>query len=180
MDVTGINWGSVADWASAFGSVSAAMVALYLAHTSQRVQLSVICGVRVMVGGGAAPVHLASIMVTNTGDRQFKISNISIQHGLIKKEYGVLKIGAPTEYCESLLRVLNDGDQAHFGFPLESETNWVATMGSDCRTELDIATIRITIHCSNGQSVKIKPEKPLLDFIRTRMRKLQNIEVKNE
>lgn len=179
MDITGINWGSVADWASAFGSMSASMVALYLAHTSQRVKLSVVCGIRVIVGGGAGSVHLASIMVTNTGDRQFKISNISIQHGLIKKEYGVLKVGAPTDYCESLLRVLNDGDQAHFGFPLESDTNWVATMGRNCRSKLDIATIRITIHCSNGQSVKIKPEKPLLDVIRTRMKNIQKIKVKN-
>lgn len=174
-----VNWGSVADWASAFGSVSAAVVALYLARTSQRVRLSVVCGIRVMVGGGAAPAQLASIMVTNTGDRQFKISSITIQHGLIKKEYGFIKIGAPTENCESLLRVLNDGDQAHFGFPLESETNWVAAMGRDCQTDLDIATIRLTIHCSNGQSFKVKPEKPLLDFIRARMRKHQSIEVKS-
>lgn len=92
MDITGINWGSVADWASAFGAMSASTVALYLAHTSQRLKLSVVCRIRIIVGGGAGSVHLASIMVTNTGDRQFKNSNISIQHGLIKKEYGVLKV----------------------------------------------------------------------------------------
>lgn len=174
IDLSIVNWGSVADWASAFGSVSAAGVALYLAQASQRVKLSVSCGVRVVVGGDTPPAHLASIMVTNTGGRQFKVSNISLQHGLIKKEYGIIKIGAPTDFCESLLRVLNDGDQAHFGFPLDSETNWVSAMGRDCRTWLDLATLRVTIHCSNGQSVKIKPEKPLLDVIQTRRSTLQN------
>lgn len=178
MDISGVNWGSVADWASAFGSVSAAVVALYLAHTSQRVKLSVSCGVRVIVGGSTPPVRLASILVTNTGDRQFKISAISIRHGLFKRKNGIIKIGAPTEYCESLLRVLNDGDQALFGFPLDSATNWVAHMENSCRTWIDVATLRVTIHCSNGQSVVIKPEKNLLDEVRTRMNKLKSIEVK--
>ncbi|RVD78148.1 hypothetical protein [Pseudomonas koreensis] len=173
-----IDWGSVADWASAFGSVSAALVALYLAKSSQRVNLTAFCGIRIIVGGGFATEKLASIMVTNTGDRPFKISSITIRHGVIKKQHGFIKIGAPTEHCESLLRLLNDGDQAHFGFPLEDVNNWVSAMARDCRTDLDIATIRLTIHCSNGQSLKFKPEKPLLDFIRAKMRMLQNIDVK--
>lgn len=173
MDLSSINWGSVADWASAFGSVSAAGVALYLASASQRVNLSVTCGERVMIGGGTQPVRLASIMVVNTGGRQVRISNISLRHGLLKKSYGIIKIGSPTEHCESLLRVLNDGDQAHFGFPLDSETNWVSGITKEFRSWLDLATFRVTIHCSNGQSVTVKPEQPLLEIMRIRMRMIK-------
>ncbi|MGX1087406.1 hypothetical protein [Pseudomonas sp. AP3_22 TE3818] len=173
-----INWGSVADWASAFGSVSAAIVALYLARSSQRVKLSVMCGIRTIVGGGIPPENLVSMIVTNAGERPFKISSITVQHGVFKKQHGFIKIGAATQHCESLFRLLNDGDQAHFGFPLEDEHNWVSAMARDCRTDLDISTIRLTIHCSNGQSLKFKPEKPVLEFIREKMRKLQRIEVK--
>lgn len=172
-----IELGSVADWASAFGSVLAAVVALYLAHASQRVRLAVVCGIRIIVDDQKPLVRIAAITVTNTGDRQFKVSNISIRHGIFKKKHGIIKIGAPSEHCESLLRALNDGDQALYGFPLESPGNWVVAMGSSCRTWIDIATLRITIHCSNGQSKTIKPEKLLLDEIRVHMHKSRKIEV---
>lgn len=170
MELAELNWGSVADWASAFGSIFAAGVALYLAGASQRVQLSVVCGVRVVVGNGTNSAHLASILVTNVGDRPVRVSGISLRHGLLKKKHGIIKIGAATEYCESLLRTLVDGDQAHFGFQLNSDRNWVASIGREIRNKLDLETLRVTIHCSNGQSVTVKPERPLLDFIHKGMK----------
>lgn len=170
MEISSVNWGSVADWASAFGTVLASGVALYLARDSQRVKLSVTCGIRVIVED-VKHTRLASIMVTNTGGRQVKISNIGLRHGLFRKNYGIIKISQPTEYSESLLRVLNDGDQAHFGFPLDSDSNWVAGMGKEFRNWIDLTTFRVSIHCSNGQSVTVKPEKPLLNHIREQMHK---------
>lgn len=162
--VSQLNWGSVADWIAAFGTIMASVVALYLARSGQRISMSAFCGYRVVVGG-REPVKLASIMVTNTGDRPFRISTISIQHGLLKKQHGIIKIGAATENCESLLRVLNDGDQAHFGFELESATNWVAHLTQECHHWLDVESIRVTIHCTNGQKRVLKPERGLLRHI---------------
>jgi len=169
MELPNLNWGSVADWAAAFGSVFAALVALHLGQQAGRIKLSAFCGVRVIVSGSKQD-RLASIMVTNVGDRPVRISTIGLSHGLLKKSHGIIKIGEKTEFCESLLRVLNDGDQAHFGFPLNSETNWIAHQGKEFQNWLDLATFRVTIYCSNGQKLKIKPERALLDEIRARMK----------
>lgn len=168
--LTALNWGSLADWASAGGSVFAAVVALTLARDAGRVKIQAICGVRTMVGTGMNPTTLASIMVTNIGERPFKISAIALTHGLVKKSHGIIKIGAPTEFCDQLLRVLNDGEQSHFGFLLDSDSNWVAHQGRDFKNWIDLMTFRVTIHCTNGQSLKLKPEKQLLDEIAKRMK----------
>ena len=174
--LTALNWGSLADWASAGGSVFAAVVALTLARDAGRVKIQATCGVRIMVGTGMNPTTLASIMVTNIGERPFKISAIALTHGLVKKSHGIIKIGAPTEFCDQLLRVLNDGKQSHFGFLLDSDSNWVAHQGRDFKSWIDLMTFRVTIHCTNGQSLKLKPEKKLLDEIAKRMKakKLRN------
>jgi len=169
MEFPNLSWGSVADWAAAFGSVFAALVALHLGRQAGRIKLSAFCGIRIIVSE-REQTRIASIMVTNIGDRPLRISTIALSYGLFKKSHGIIKIGAPTEFCESLLRVLNDGDQAHFGFPLDSESNWVAHLGRDFRNEIDLWTFRVKIYCTNGQSMKIKPESALLDEIRARMK----------
>ena len=79
MKLPNLNWGSVEDWAAAFGSVFAALVALHLG--------------------------------------------------------------------KSLLRVLNDGDQAHFGFALDSDTNWIAFQGKEFRNWIDLEAKDIRFKC---------------------------------
>jgi hypothetical protein len=44
---------------------------------------------------------------------------------------------------------LNDGDQTHFGFPIEGEQNWVFTIREEMRNALDVATFRIVIRFAN-------------------------------
>lgn len=179
MNFATLNWGSVADWAAAIGSVFAALVALHLARQAGRVKISAFCGIRV-IAGGAEQTRLASIVVTNVGDRPFRISTIGLSHGLFIKSHGIIKIGGATEFCESLLRVLNDGDQAHFGFSLESDSNWIAHQGRDFHNRMDLFTFRVTIYCTNGQSLKIKPERNLLNEIRKRMRKEESDRCRDE
>lgn len=168
--LTALNWGSLADWASAGGSVFAAVVALTLAKEAGRVKIQATCGVRTIVGTGMDPTTLASIMVTNVGERPFKINAIGLRHGLRKKSHGIIKIGTPTEFCDQLLRTLNDGEQSHFGFLLTSDSNWVAHQGRDFKSWIDLMTFRVTIYCTNGQSLNIRPEKQLLDEIAKHMK----------
>lgn len=158
-----VDWGSIADWASAVGSVSACGVALYLARSAQRVSMNAFCGYRVLAGAGEQ-VRLASISVTNTGERPFKISCISISYGLFMKKHGVIKLGAASNYCDRLLVQLNDGDSSHFGVPIEG-SNWFTHLADECGGWLEVATIRVTIHCTNGQKHKIRPEPTLRKMI---------------
>lgn len=149
-------------------------MALYLAKASQRINLCVTCGIRTMVGGGAAPVTLANIGVTNAGDRPVRIAAITLKHGFFKTRQGIIKIEQPTEYCESLLRVLNDGDVALFGFPIDEPRNWVSYLKREVRSPLELSSLRVTVHCTNGQKVRVKPEASLLAEIRKGMKEHRN------
>jgi len=42
--VAGIQWGSIADWVSDIGSLSAAVVALYVSFSARRKRLQGYCG----------------------------------------------------------------------------------------------------------------------------------------
>jgi hypothetical protein len=69
MSMSDINWGSVADWVSGLGSLSAGIIALYLARASQRIRLKGYCGLRMIVGFGNTPQEVVSFVVTNVGTR---------------------------------------------------------------------------------------------------------------
>lgn len=169
MDVCSVNWGSVADWAAAFGSILAVIVALYLSREGQRVRLSARCGIRQMIENNQVGPKMATIQVSNLGERPFKISAIALRHGLFKRSHGIIKITAPTQYCEAILKVLNDGDSSFFGFPL-NERNWVSQMADEFKGWIDLHTFRVTIHCSNGQRRTIKPERALLAHMAEQMK----------
>lgn len=160
MGVENIAWGSVADWVSAVGTILAAAVALWLARRESRVKVSAYCGIRVMIDG-EQHTRLVSITVTNTGFRSFKISNLGLTHGLIKKTQGIIKPGPPSAFRDAILQQVNDGDSSHFGYEIDAD-NWVKTVGAQFKTWLDVETFRVIICFSNGQVLKIKPERPLL------------------
>jgi hypothetical protein len=86
MTIADINWGSVADWVSGVGSLSAGIIALYLARASQRIRLKGYCGLRMSVGFGTTPQELVSFVVTNIGTRGTVVNNISMRVGRFKKK----------------------------------------------------------------------------------------------
>ncbi len=166
MDIPNVNWGSVADWASAVGSVLASGVALYLAADANRVKATVDCSVKVLVDGGTT-TKVVSILVTNTGGRQFKVSGIWMVHGLpFKRNWGFIKMDKPTPFADRLFVPLNDGDQTHFGFPIEGEKNWVSTVCGEVRNVLDVATFRLVIRFTNGQSRVVKPDRSFTGLLK--------------
>lgn len=166
MDLPTLNWGSVADWASAVGSVLASGVALYLAADANRLKASVDCSVKDLVDGNTI-TKVVSIMVTNTGGRQFKVSGIWMRHGLpFKRNWGFIKMDKPTPFADRLFVPLNDGDQTHFGFPIEGEENWVSTIREEMRHALDVATFRIVIRFTNGQSRVVKPDRSFTKLLK--------------
>ena len=71
MDIPNVNWGSVADWALAVGSVLASGVALYLSADTNRLKATVDCSVKVQVDGDTT-TKVVSILVTNTGGIDFQ------------------------------------------------------------------------------------------------------------
>ena len=166
-----INWGSVADWVSGVGSLSAVVTALYLSKAAQRVKLHGLCGHRVVVERGQENKELISVFVTNTGTRPTVIKSIGLRFGLFRKRYGILKL-QKDEYMDPMPRPLGDGEQAHWGIPLDKERKWIDDLflKDFAKTWLDVESMVLQIHTTNGGTHSFRPEKALRTMIHAKRR----------
>lgn len=161
MDSASINWGSVADWVSGIGSLSAVVTALYLSRSAQRVRLRGYCGLRVILWQGHPPQDVLSVQVTNVGNRATIVNNISICTGWFKKRFAIITI-VKDQYSVGVPYPLADGQEAHWGIPLDDEKSWLVDLCKDfIRTPWDVRTLRFQIHTTNGGHTSLRPELSL-------------------
>ena len=165
MNWSTVNWGSIADWVSGLGSLSAVIVALYLSRSAQRVRLRGYCGLRVVIGGGVPPQDIVSIRVTNIGNRGTIICNISMHVGLFKKRLAIITL-TKDQYSVGIPYPLTDGQEGHWGIPLDDKKSWLVDLCKDfVRTPWDVRTLRFQVHTTNGQHITLRPELPLREAI---------------
>jgi hypothetical protein len=117
---------SFADWFSAFGTIAAVIVALYLARQDKRIRLLATAGHRVIVSQGSKEPHpqYLTIRITNVGHRDVQVIGIGWRIGLFKKSYA-----DQTIICDGISSTLpvrlSDGDEACYYFPLFNEIEWL-------------------------------------------------------
>lgn len=162
-----IDWGSIADWVSGLGSLSAGVIALYLARASERIRLKGNIGLRAMVGLGQPQVDLISISVTNVGTRATVISNIGFTVGRFKgKRHGII-MAMRDVYSVGIPFALADGQQAHWGFPMGEDRKWLRELcGNFIKTDRDIQTLRFHVYTNHGERLTLRPERPMLGALR--------------
>lgn len=161
MDWKDVNWGSVADWVSGIGSLAAAISAVYLARSAQKIKLQGHFGHRLILGTGRPTREVISIGVTNIGNRTTTVRNIGIRSGLFKKRYGIIMVGQ-SDISESIPKTIADGEQGNWSIPLQGNPNWIADLCEKfVTTKLDVLTLRVQIHTTNGGTTNIKAEKGL-------------------
>jgi hypothetical protein len=164
---TEINWGSIADWVSGIGSLSAVIVALYLSKASMRVRLYGICGHRIVFEHGKdVQQHLISVFITNIGPRSTVVNNIGLRFGLFKKKYGIIKI-LEGEFTQPIPKTLVDGEQGHWGFELNDQKSWITDLFRNefITSWLDVQTMHIEVYTTNGGSFRFRPEPSLRKLI---------------
>lgn len=165
MNLSEINWGSVADWVSGIGSLSAAMVALYLAKSAERIRLRGYCGLRVVVGQGMALQDLVFISVTNVGARATVINNISMRVGWFKRRHAIITV-VKDQYSVGVPYAIADGQEGHWGIPLDKDKKWLCDLiGGFIVCRSDINSLRFFVHTNHGEAVALHPEKPFRDAI---------------
>jgi hypothetical protein len=124
------DWGSVADWVSGIGSIFAAVVALYLARSAERIKLRGFCGLRTIYDGGVRSQDLVVISVTNVGTRATVLNNITFRAGRWgDRRYGVF----PTDkdsFSVGLPYPLADGHEGHWGVALRNDREWLRELVS--------------------------------------------------
>ena len=162
MTIADINWGSVADWVSGLGSLSAGIIALYLASASQRIRLKGYCGLRMIVGFGTTPQEVVSFVVTNIGTRSTVINNISIRVGRYKKKrYAIITV-VKDQYSVGIPYPLADGQDAYWGIPLDQSRTWIKELCNGyIQTPDDVKTLQFRIHTSHGDDLVLRPEESL-------------------
>lgn len=167
-----INWGSVADWVSGLGSVAASITALYLARSSDRIQLEGSFGVRMLVGGRGPTRDLVSVRITNTGRRATIVSTLAIRTGrrFRKKRYAIIPLWDPG-ISHTLPTTLQDGDEAAWFIGLEDNDKWLRDLCSGdepfVRTASDVETFCLEVHTRNGGMLALQAEKSLRERLMT-------------
>lgn len=165
-----IQWGSVADWASAFGSVSASIVALYLARASSRVKLDAYVGIRTIYSNGVAGPDVVSLTVTNIGTRTTRITTTVIRSGpwWKKRQYGIIPMW-DSSMSDQLPITLTDGQQASWRFALDND-DWLVSLitrpdengKTFVQSKQDVDCFKFEVHTSNGQRLVLTPESEFM------------------
>lgn len=165
MNFSSINWGSVADWFSGIGSLSAVITALYLAKASQRIRITGFCGHRVIVGGNKKNQDIVAISATNIGNRSTVVNNIGVRTGLFKKRYAMITITS-NDYSDGIPKQLNDGDQGYWSISLDEKYTWLNELCKNfILSKIDVWTMMLQIYTTNGGVINIRPEENLRQMI---------------
>ena len=113
-----------AGWVSAFGTIAAVIVALYLARRDSRIRLKVAVGLRLLLQQGVqGRPEFFAIEVTNLGRRPASIVNLVLRDGLrlrVKRfRFGRQMVMMPSAHPWSsrVPTTLNDGERANYLLP---------------------------------------------------------------
>lgn len=162
----GVEWGSIADWVSGLGSLAAATVALYVAHSSQRVKLSGYADHRLIIGPGQPRVEVFGVSVTNTSQRPTVVTNIGFTFGFWRwKRHGIITF-MQNNFSHGIPKPLADGETGVWNVPLGHDHRWLRDLASKFPvTWFLVYTWRVHVHTSNGGTTTLRPCKEIRDML---------------
>ena len=165
---------SFAGWLSAFGTIAAVIVALYLARRDSRIRLKVAVGLRLLLQRDAEErPEFFSIEVTNVGRRPANIVNIVMRDGLrfrVKRfGFGSRMVMMPPAHPLSsrVPTTISDGERANYFVPWPE----YETVNGDNVRELFAGRLgwirarlfRVGVATSAGGIFDVRIERPLAD-----------------
>lgn len=153
--------GSVADWVSGIGSLSAAVVALYVSYSAQRVRLRGNCGIRLLFGGPfAEQVEVFSVSATNISQRPTVVTHIGFSFGILRwKKYGMFLFGE-SNLGHGVPKPLADGESGSWNAEIGPDSRWLRELAEKFDvTKFHVYTWRIRISTSNGGVTVLRPDK---------------------
>ena len=162
-----------ADWFSAFGTISAVVVALYLARRDKSIRLEVFAGHRLLItpGQSESPPEYVCIGIVNVGHRETQITNIGWKVGFLKKKFAIQTVMRDGISSPLPIR-LRDGDEARYYIPLQGDLRWLVDFAEKMlqpNPKMRLRFLRIQVFTSVGTSFDVKIEKglrnKLLDYI---------------
>lgn len=169
-----VNWGSVADWVSGIGSFSAALVALYVARSSQRVRLLGFCGSRLIVSRARDPIDVFAVSATNASQRPTIVTNISLTFGVWRwKRHGIMTF-LQDDISHGIPKPLSDGETGSWNARMNDQ--WLKKLVENFELDnFSVETMKVLIHTSNGGVTVLRPEKGFRDKIKSFIKEMKNV-----
>lgn len=147
-----------APWFSAFGTVSAVIVSLYLARRSARPTIRVSAAiVQTIPSGQLVSGEFFQIRVVNPGFREVTVSGIMWkQLGWRRQNKQTYVVFPPADpYSTRLPAKLEYGDQAHFFFPVDTfpklGKHLLATLTESSASSFRLRMLRVGVYASTGE-----------------------------
>ncbi len=151
-------------WVGGLGSLSAAVVALWLSRHSEKVKLKSHVGIRVLVGGGGPKEELLDISATNVGNRPVTISGVGWRAKIGRSpRYAVQIFGNPLS--DTCPKTLHYGDTGSFKV-FFSDSDWLKDFAVGFlkdASEKEVKTLRAQIYTSVGQTRDVVPEQRVFE-----------------
>lgn len=161
---------SFANWVSAFGTVAAVSVSLWLAFRQDRISLRVAAGVRVVVAVGvkAPTVRYITISAVNRGKRLAKVQSIGWSYSenrWKKRRYLFQREGDQTDGMSSPIPiVLDDGQQAQWMFEKDRWLDQLEKLHIP-RWDRIVDTFTVEVYTSVGKTFRALAEQSLKDAL---------------
>lgn len=158
-----------ANWFAAFGSFTAAFVALYIANRATKPSARVSVGHRIIVGGGFTKPYPEYVVfrIVNTGDRPIQINQIGWKTGLFKKRHAVQLF--ESAQSSPLPVSLTHGQEASWMVPMAArEEPWTEYFAKGLLSDnyrVALFTLRGQFFTSTGYLFQAKPEGMFLKLL---------------
>jgi hypothetical protein len=158
-----------APWFSAFGTLSAVIVSLYLSRAEKPIKLEIRAGHRLIIEPGKKAKYPEYLYISaiNTGHRITTIINIGWKVGFIKKRHAIQIV--PNHISSSSLPVkIDDGEEAKWLISLDKEENWIENFSKDFllpNPRWNLLWVKLQIHTSIGKTFETRVEKGLREML---------------
>ncbi|MFT5726214.1 MAG: hypothetical protein ACI8PB_000332 [Desulforhopalus sp.] len=159
-------------WFAAIGTISAVIVALYLARLDRIVRVRLSVGHR-LVGTGSVVAEYqdhCSIRAVNKGSRKVTITGVGWRVGFFKKRFYDQILSIPP-YPSTMPITLADSEEATWLIPFNSidePRNWINNFPREILGKHPYwasKSIRILVYTSVGKTIIAPIEKPLRDML---------------
>ena len=160
---------AVGTWLAGLATLAVVLVALYLARRTEKVRLDVHVGLRVVVIGDGSPFqeHL-SMMVTNLGERPVTVNTVGWAVGKGKqRRFCIQPVSGP--FTTQFPTDLAHGKIANFMVSFLATPGWLRDFATGFVQDLSdnsLKTLVAQIHTSVGQTIEVRPERPLIQRLK--------------
>ena len=161
---------SFAPWFSAFGTLAAVILAIYLARRDKNIRLEISAGHRLMLSLGNPdyrPEYLY-INIVNIGHRETQIVNIGWKIGFFKKEHSIQTLIRDDQISSPMPVRLKDGEEAKYFIPLNDQTKWIENIiqkSLQPNPKRRINFMKLQVFTSVGKTFNTRIEKGLKERI---------------